>query len=222
MNFKHPLVLSTGLLILFGVSSVVYQVLAQDGMPKSLVLSVPSITQAPGGNWSNPWGNACEEASATMVEAFYANKRISQSEANKEMSRFFRWEDATIGYNEDTDAQTIVEMIEATSSFKAVAIAYPTIGDIKNELKGRRPVIALVNQFDFYRKKPTKRKGDSYHVFVIIGYDDPKKQFIINDPAEVAIKRYSYDRVMEALHDLDSEGEATGKPVVIFTSKTGW
>ena len=91
----------------------------------------------------------------------------------------------------------------------------PTVEDIKAELDAQHPVIFLVNMYTLYQERDLK---DSYHVGVISGYDDEKKEFILQDPAR-SQKRYSYDRVMSALHDyqLDTK-EADGTPTVIFTA----
>lgn len=218
MNFKHPLVLSTAALVVLGISSITYRVLADDAEKKSTFLPVPTVWQAPGNNWKNPWGNACEEASIAMVAAYYADQKITQTEANAEILRLVAWEDEFLGHSEDASADEIAQLIEATTSFKGYAFSYPTIDDIVNEVRERRPVIALINQFDFYKKTPSKQPGVSSHVFVISGYDDTKKQFAINDPADGKIRRYSYDRLMNALRDLDDTGEAYGKPVVVFTN----
>ncbi len=205
-------------LVWYGVSAKPAALVVRDAA--QVVLAVPAITQAPGGNWANPWGNACEEASVAMIEAFYTDKKLTQNEANDHMRTMFAWEDQVLGKNEDTSAEEVVAMIEGiTSSFRAEVVKNPTLDDIKNELREGRPVIALVNQFEFYRKPPVKQKGFSSHVFVVIGYDDTKRQFIINDPADLTAKRYAYDRLMNSLHDLDASGEATGEAVVVFTQE---
>ncbi len=180
-------------------------------------LEVPSITQAPGDNWNDPWGNACEEASASMVQAFYAEKALSQDEANKTMQALFVWENEYLKKNADTNAVETKQMIEANTKIRITIKRKPTLEEIKKELQAKRPVIALVNQFALYNEPPTGIKGASFHVFVITGYNDTTNEFTVNDPARPTIKKYQYARIMKALHDLGESGEAEGEPTVLFT-----
>ena len=73
----------------------------------------------------------------------------------------------------------------------------------------------MVDMYKFYNERS---QGDSYHVFVIVGYDDKAQEFFVNDPGRDQ-RRYSYDRVMNALHDYNKTSkEGDGEPTVLFTS----
>lgn len=194
--------------------------LQKKSKPKNIELSVPYISQFPNGNSTNPWANACEEASAVMIEYYYQNiQNPSEPEAIDKMQKIFEWENKSWGYNQDTTAEETKEFINAQTLFNAKIKTNPTINDIKNELQNNRPVIAFVNQFKFYNETPSDSKGASLHVFVITGFDDEAEEFIINEPARDK-KRYSYQTLLNSLHDYNPETEeADGDSVVLFTNK---
>jgi hypothetical protein len=58
-------------------------------------------------------------------------------------------------------------------------------------------------------------------MMVIIGYDDEKKEFIVNDPGDRVAgpgHRYSYDILINSLHDfIFADKKADGPARVIFT-----
>lgn len=190
-----------------------------------IILEVPYISEAPGGNFSGPWRNACEEASITMVEKYYlGEKSVSVKEAENFMTMLFEKADELYGSNKNTDAAQTAEIINNYSSYRAVVITDPAIEEIKNELAQNRPVISLHRDFDLKNKNirfaPTL---SSYHMMVIIGYDDETREFITNDPGDLkegAGHRYGYDLFMASLHDYDHATEkADGPARVIFTSR---
>jgi len=44
-------------------------------------ISVPFTSQAPEGNWQEPWQNACEEASIVMIQNFYKDEGLTVEKA---------------------------------------------------------------------------------------------------------------------------------------------
>lgn len=179
-------------------------------------LPVPYLSQAPDGNWANPWGNACEEASTLMVEGYYHKfSEINKEVAKERMGQMFVWENENFGKNFDTTAEETSLLIAANADFETIIKDNPTVDDIKNELRKRQPVLAMLDQYDLYQTP--RELSSSFHVLVIIGFDDAKQEFIVNDPAK-NIRRYSYDRLMKSLSDyVEEKDEAAGKPVVLFT-----
>lgn len=184
---------------------------------KIVLLEVPYVSQAPGGVWEAPWDESCEEASAIMVDAFYADEKnlTGDGVANK-ILEIIGWENKALGKNKDTSALEMKEFIDNTLSFNTGIQRNPKLEDIKKQLRKDRPVIALINMYQLYGEKA---EGDSYHVAVIIGYDDIKQEFVLHDPARPERKNYSYDAVMRSLHDFNPNSrEADGEPTVLFTS----
>lgn len=182
---------------------------------QAMELSVPPVSQVPDGLWTAPWDEACEEASVTMLNGFYQKKTsISKATSKREMQAMITWENATFKENRDTNATQILQLIDTFGTFDASIQRNPSLQELKHELDQQQPVIALVDLYKFYNERP---KGDSYHVFVVVGYDDQKNEFIVNDPGR-DMRRYSYERIMNALHDYNAQSkEATGEPTVLFT-----
>jgi hypothetical protein len=64
-------------------------------------------------------------------------------------------------------------------------------------------------------------RGTSYHMMVIIGYDDNSQEFIVNDTGDKKDgknHRYDYELFMNSLHDFDfTVHKANGPARVIFT-----
>jgi hypothetical protein len=101
-------------------------------------LPVPFTSQAPDGIWSQPWLDACEEASITMVDAFYAGKNIDTTYAKSMIQRIVRLEMKTLGVHRDTNAAQIIEIINSFFPWEARIINNPTLEQIKNEDEGER------------------------------------------------------------------------------------
>lgn len=179
-------------------------------------LPVPYVPQAIEGRWVAPWDEACEEASLLMVEGYYAKNIVVDEQAAKtKMQSMIDWEMVVFNKFDDTDADETLRLINEHAGFEAKIVRNPTIESIQQELDAGRPVIAMVDMYDLYAERDL---GDSFHVLVINGYDDEKKEFIVRDPAREK-RRYGYGRLMGALHDFDSiTREASGVPTVLFTA----
>ena len=186
-------------------------------------LEVPYTNEAPDDNWTGPWKNACEEASITMAEKYYLGQTTAtKAEIKSFMQMLFNKQDRLYGSNADADAARTARLINDFSSYGAVVKDNPTVADIKKEINGRRPVITLHYGFDLKNKNiPFLPSGSSYHMMVVVGYDDAKKEFIVNDPGDRRTgknHRYGYDLFMKTLHDFDFKTrKANGPARVIFT-----
>lgn len=191
-------------------------------------LAVPYLSQMPDDQLVKPWSKACEEASIAMIEEFYLKNEalfLDKAAGKKRMSQLFAWEDKNFGYNDDTDASSTARIINEYSSFNATLKQNPTLEEIKNELKNNRPVISLHygpglnNPYLHFSKE-----GPGYHVIVLKGYDNEKKEFIAHDPGTHEYSgdnyRYSYETIMSSLHgyDVKTKKAENGIPVVLFTS----
>lgn len=99
----------------------------------------------------------------------------------------------------------------------------PTVEDLKAEIRAGRPIISLHYGFDL--KNPNIEFSptlSSYHTIVLVGFNDDKRIFYSHDPGDAvdgAYHEYSYETVMNSMHDYDGErNKADGMPRVIFTS----
>lgn len=174
-------------------------------------LAVPFTVQAPTGDWSQPYQDACEEASLLMVKEYYAKQRaptLDASEATKEILEMVAFEDALFGYNRDTTVAETAELAEKMYGFaKSEILLNPTLEQLKERLnKGQPIIIPVAGQLlnNPYFTSP----GPVYHMAVIRGYTK-NNQFIVNDPGT---KRgnaflYSFDTIMNAIHDWNGEAD---------------
>lgn len=187
-------------------------------------LSVPFTSEIPNGAWVGPWKNGCEEASIVMVEKYYlGQKKLTKTEAKNTMQKLFNWEDKNYGFNADTDAEQTAGIINDYSSFEASIKRNPTLDDIKKELDEGRPVITFHYGFGLNNPLiPFLRSGSSYHVMVVVGYDDSAQEFIMNDVGNHKSGldyRYKYATILNTLHDFNyTDKKADGTPTALFTA----
>lgn len=189
-------------------------------MPATAQLPVPYVSQMPYGTLVKPWSVACEEASSIMADSYYRGiKTVTRDESVTAMQPLFHWENQIFGDNSDTNAEQTAEFVNAKLGFIATVKRDPTLDDIKRELSEGRPVMALVNRFELYQDATRRIPHTSYHMIVVIGYDDTTETFTVHDPARIKGREYGYARLMDALHDFDLvEREAIGGPVVLLTA----
>lgn len=188
-------------------------------------LPVPHIWEIPGGVWVKPWNGACEEASAAMIEHFYLGNKdgtLPRATMKKLMSPLFPIENRLFGGNSDTDAARTTKLINDYMMFDATIVDNPTLEDIKAELDAGRPVISLHYGYNLKNPKHSfRRGGSSYHVMAIVGYNDTKKIFYVNDPELLAglDYPYDYDTILTTLHDFNfTNHQADGPARVLFTT----
>lgn len=197
---------------------------AQAFAKENVLLSVPFTSEVPNGAWTGPWKNGCEEASITMVEKFYLGiTKLSKAGARGVMSKLFDWETKNFGFNADTDAEHTAKIINDYSSFDAATKRNPTLADIQAELDAGHPVISMHYGFGLNNPLiPFRRAGSSYHMMVIVGYDDARQEFIVNDVGNDKSGfnyHYKYSVILGSLHDFNySDKKANGVPTVLFTS----
>lgn len=193
-------------------------------LPEQAQVDVPFTPQAPEGNWSEPWQNACEETSVYMVSSFYADDEIKREEAVAKIKDILATKNETIQVSADESLQTIAELIDTLGLPWHASITYdPTVDDLKAELAEGRPIIVPV--FAPELNSPAYQTGGpDYHVLVLVGYDDAEGVFIVNDPGTRTGEgqRFAYDVFMEAIHDLDAEDYDAGQKAVLFTRQDGW
>lgn len=190
--------------------------------PPSANINVPYTSQAPTGNWSEPWKNACEETSIYMVSSFYANDPIKRDEAIKRIKEIVATKNKEFSVSEDESLEKISELIRLLGfPWSTEIVIDPTIEDIKKQLANNQPIIAPV----FAPALGYTAGGPDYHVMVMTGYDDKTGEFIVNDPALAKGVRFKYDLFMKAIHDLNQKNYTAGTKALLFTKKEdgiGW
>lgn len=213
-------------LTLFGATAIAVQTISNQThffrttTSSTVKLTVPYISQLPYGRLVRPWTEACEEASAIMVDRYYRGQTVVSVDASiGAMQPLFHFENQMFGSNDNSNAEDTAEFIRSKLSFVPTIVPNPSVDAIKKELVSQRPVIALVNRFSLYQDNTRKIPHTSFHVVVIIGFDDHTNEFTIHDPARAGTHTYSYERLLTALADYTkTTGEAGGEAVVLFTA----
>lgn len=186
-------------------------------LASGMSLKMSFTSQAPEGNWSEPWYNDCEEASIVIVDSFYNNRTLTNAIAKKEILRIFAIKEKAYGRSLDEGAEKIVDLINNFLNWKARIVENPTIEQIKDEIDNDHPVILPTDGRKLNNRYFTT---SHYHVFVISGYDDAKKMFIVQEPGTYRGHnyQYSYATIEKAMRDYNSTDLSKGRRVAIFTS----
>lgn len=188
-------------------------------------LPVPYTSQAPFGDWREPWKNACEETSITMIDYFYGGKHpgrtIEKHKARASIARAVQIKNNAYGKSLDENAKKIASLINNFFPYEAFVVENPTISQLKHEIDVGHPVIMVT--YGKRLKNPYFVNGGSwYHVFVISGYDDKTKDFIVQEPGLLTKGldyRYSYETIANAMHDyLPFRQTYRGRPRAVFTT----
>lgn len=185
--------------------------------PVTLPLKVPFTSQAPLTIWDPLHEEACEEASLLMVYYYRTGQKfISPLEADTEIKKLVAWEESN-GYKVDLTAKELVAVATEYMKLKTGrVIVAPTVDQLKAELKAGRPVIVPAAGRELKNPNFTP-PGPIYHMLVIKGYD--KDGFITNDPGtrNGESYRYTFDRIMTAMHSWDPDNILNGpKTVIVF------
>ncbi len=187
-------------------------------LPLQFNLAVPFTSQAPGGDWSEPYQEACEEASLYMVHRYYEGDpsgSIDPATADAGIWEVVNFENALFGFYKDTTASQTAVLVEQMWGYERVDVLEdPTVDEIKAHVAAGRPVIVpaagrqLGNPF-------FTPPGPFYHMLVIKGYTEDT--FITNDPGTRRGENYSYDFdvLMNAIHDWNDGDVENGKKVAI-------
>ncbi len=208
--------------ITLGVVGVMYVV--SFIRPAQKNIDVPFTSQAPAGNWSEPWQNACEETSIYMISSFYQNDPIKRDEAITRIREILKVKNKEFAVSADESLETIAALIETLGlPWKAQLVLDPTAEDLKQELSENRPIIVPVFAPSLW-SADYRSGGPDYHVLVLTGYDDTTGEFIANDPGSAGGEgqRFPYEKFMAAIHDLNAKNYKAGQKAVLFTQQTGW
>lgn len=188
-------------------------------LPPSVLLDVTFTSQAPTGDWSLPYKEACEEASIIMVKYFLHSQQLTKDIANKEIVALTKWVEEK-GYGLDISAQ---QTLDTAVSFYGLhgELFYGeevTVEKIKQLLNDGYPVIIpaagrILDNPNYLEPGPV------YHMIVIIGYDG--SNFITHDPGTQfgANFKYSYQNLYDAIKDCDcarTSNEEVGKAMLIL------
>jgi len=160
-------------------------------LPASYLLSVPFASQAPFGDWSQPYQDACEEASIIITKHYLESKGLTKDEMKTEIDRSVSWQKEKWGVHKDLDAQMTLLLARQYFGLNGKVLAGYDITLIKKYISSGTPVIAPTAGRKLGNPNFTG-VGPEYHMLVIIGYDDSKGVFITNDPGTRKGEKYIY------------------------------
>ncbi len=188
-----------------------------------VLINVPFTSQAPNAKWSDPrQQDGCEEAAILMAWLWINNDTMTKNEAEQAIIATAEYELKQYGNYHDTSAEDTAKLMrEYYGHTKLEVKTNPTIDDIKSALSNGKVVLVPANGKRLNNPNFTNG-GPETHFLVIKGFDEPKKQFITNDPGTRLGEGYVYDyqTLYDAMvnyptgHHLSQEGRPKAMIVV--------
>src|SRR6185503_16949961 len=94
-------------------------------LPKKLLLDVPFTSQAPTANWDEIHNEGCEEASAIMVNSYFAGGTgvtLDPAYVEDQFSKLTDWQQQTYGYHLEITTPETARMLEEYYKLKTEII----------------------------------------------------------------------------------------------------
>jgi len=173
-------------------------------IPEEYNLLIPFSSQAPFGDWGEPYQEACEEASLIMADAFFSKKTLSKEIMDQEIKKLVEWQKDVFGYYEDTTAKEVSYIAKEYFGLEANIDYGVSVENIKKYISQNKLIIVPAAGRILPNPNFTG-EGPLYHMLVIRGYTD--KYFITNDPGTRNGKEflYTYNDLINAVHDWPKE-----------------
>lgn len=187
----------------------------KSALPDKYLLKVAFQSQAPFGDWSEPYENACEEASIITVEHYLNGQDLSKEQMKSEIDSAVAWQVANWGGHNDLNADKTLNLAQDYFHLSGKVVRNYSLNDIKKYISSGLPVLAP----SAGRKlgNPNFRgAGPEYHMLVIIGYDDSQGIFITHDPGTRKGEKYIY-KYQIVLDAISGPGEDMVKEFVVLT-----
>lgn len=186
-------------------------------LPAEANLDVPFMSQAPKSDWSLPYQEACEEATAIMVDAYYRGiESITIDQATKAINALVDYENRTLGLYKDTTAAQTAQFVKGYFKYADVLIVpLSDVSQLKRAVANGFPVL-LPADGKLLGNPNFRNGGPPYHMVVVKGYT--KTGIITNDPGTRKGADYVYDPavLMKAAHDWNGVNKADGPRVMII------
>lgn len=184
-------------------------------IPDKYLLKVAFQPQAPYGDWSQPYQDACEEAAIITVEHYYNQKPLSKDIMKNEIDAAVAWQMENWGGHHDLPADQILKLAQDYFHLDGKVVKNYLLDDIKKYISSGLPVLAPAAGRRL--GNPNFRgAGPEYHNIVIIGYDDSQGVFITNDLGTRKGKSYIY-KYQTVLSAISGPKESMEKAVIVLT-----
>lgn len=172
-----------------------------DVLPPEFNIDMTFYSQAPYGNWKQPWQDSCEEASMLLIANAYNKSNWTRAEFNDEILKLVKWEVETYGYYKENEVQQIVKTLKDQFSLSTVIHTDPTFEDVQTILaQGHLIILPLAGKE--IGNPNFQNGGPTYHVIVAKGYKEDQK--IITEDVGTSHGEnyiYSWDTLKSANHD---------------------
>jgi hypothetical protein len=170
-------------------------------LPAEFNIDMTFYSQAPYGNWKQPWQDACEEASLLLVANTYNKYDWTRSQFNDQILKLVDWEVKTYGSYKENPADQIIQTLKDQFNLSSVVHTDPTLEDVQKILaQGHLIIIPLAGKE--IGNPNFQNGGPTYHAIVIKGYT--KDQKIITEDVGTSHGEnyiYSWDTLQKANHD---------------------
>ncbi len=181
---------------------------------KSINLNVPFTSQAPLADWSQPWQDACEEASVLMLDYYYQNKSLpSKAEVSDILKEMVVWQEKNWGGHHNLAIAKLAEYIKATFNYDTEIIKDLTSEKLKFYLGLGQALIIPANG-KILANPNFQNGGPEYHMLVVKGYVGDN--FITNDPGTRlgADFIYSSENLLASIADWNAEEQKANGPKI--------
>ena len=171
--------------------------------PAELNLKMTFYSQAPFGDWSFPWQEACEEASALLVANTYFHHNWSRENFRDEILKLVEWETKTFGDYKDTNAAQIARFLKEYLGLDSKVYTDPSFEDVRTILE-RGHFILMPFDGKLIGNPNYKNGGPVYHVMVLKGFKVGASQKIITE--DVGTRNgedyvYPWSTLQNAMHE---------------------
>lgn len=158
-------------------------------LPDSVKITMWFASQAPYGDWSEPWQNACEEASIIIVRHYLISVPLDKDIMHNEILQLVDWQNQNWSGNNNLTSEETLLLAQSNYGLNGKVIYDYSVDQIKQYIVDGIPVIIpadgrLLGNPNF------RNGGPEYHMLVIKGYN--QTQFITNDPGTRKGENYLY------------------------------
>ncbi len=170
-------------------------------LPTQINLAAPFYSQAPLGDWSYPWQEACEEASILLAANVYWKHNWTREEFNTEILKMVEWQKEKFGTYLDTTVAQTAQIVNDYLKLKTITHENPTYEDVVEILNKWHFIIMFFAGKELGNPNFTNG-GPVYHVVLVKGYKNPNK-IITHDVGtrNGADYIYTWDVLESAMHD---------------------
>jgi uncharacterized protein YvpB len=174
----------------------------EETLPESFLIKMDFASQAPEGNWDEPWQNACEEASIITVHHYLSKTVLNKAIMKNEILAMVNWQIANWGGHRDLTSEKTIELADQFYDHQNKVVYDYNIEKIKYYISKGIPVVIPADGKKL--GNPNFRNGGpEYHMLVIKGYDSD--EFITNDPGTRNGEgyKYKYQTILNSIKNPD-------------------